>query len=352
MEENLIQIKNSAVSLILDAKDNKELEELKIQFLGRSGILTFAIKEISRLPKEKRPEIGRLANEVKKSIEETFSTQQIKTKKETSDELKEKIDVTIPGIKPQIGHLHPLTQVLYDVIDIFKGLGYQAADGPAIETDYYNFTGLNMPPNAPSRDTQATLYLDTRNSKAKPGEILLRTQTSSMQVRIMEKTKPPVRVIVPGKTYRVDDVDASHSFEFWQLEGFLVDENVKLTDLFGTIDYVLRKIMGEDIKIKFATTNFSFVEPGVDTYIECAVCMGKARLPDGQGCGFCKMTGWSEIMPAGMIHPNVLKAVGYDSQKFSGFAFAIGLSRLAILRYGMEDLRLLTNPDLRILEQF
>jgi len=345
MEEELIQIKNSAVSLILDAKNYKELEELKIQFVGRSGRLTLAIKEISKLPKEKRPEIGRLANEVKKSIEDTISTQEIWTKKETSDELRQKLDVTIPGIKPQIGHLHPMTQVIYDVVDVFKGLGYQVADGPEIETDYYNFTALNMPPNAPSRDTQATLYLDTRNSKAKPGEILLRTQTSSMQVRIMEKIKPPIRVIVPGKTYRVDDVDASHSFEFWQVEGFLVDENVRLTDLFGTIDYVLKKLMGKDIKIKFATTNFSFVEPGVDTYMECTVCKGK-------GCSFCKMSGWSEIMPAGMIHPNVLKAVGYDSKKVSGFAFAIGLSRLVTLRYEMEDLRLLTNPDLRILEQF
>ena len=345
MEEELIQIKNSAVSLILDAKDKKELDDLKIRFLGRNGRFTQAIKEISKLPKEKRPEIGRLANEVKKSIEDTISTQEIWTKKETSDELRQKLDVTIPGIKPQIGHLHPMTQVIYDVVDVFKGLGYQVADGPEIETDYYNFTALNMPPNAPSRDTQATLYLDTRNSKAKPGEILLRTQTSSMQVRIMEKIKPPIRVIVPGKTYRVDDVDASHSFEFWQVEGFLVDENVRLTDLFGTIDYVLKKLMGKDIKIKFATTNFSFVEPGVDTYMECTVCKGK-------GCSFCKMSGWSEIMPAGMIHPNVLKAVGYDSKKVSGFAFAIGLSRLVTLRYEMEDLRLLTNPDLRILEQF
>jgi phenylalanyl-tRNA synthetase alpha chain len=202
-----------------------------------------------------------------------------------------------------------------------------------------------MPPGAPSRDTQATLYLDTRNSKAEPGQILLRTQTSNMQVKIMEKIKPPIRVIAPGKVYRVDDVDASHSFEFWQLEGFMVDKNVKMTDLLGTIDYVLKKLMGEKTKIKFATTNFSFVEPGIDTYMECTICKGK-------GCSFCKFIGWSEIMPAGMIHPNVLKAAGYDSQKVSGFAFAIGLSRLVTLRYGMDDLRLLTNPDLRILEQF
>lgn len=345
MEEELIQIKNSAVSLILDAKDKEELLDLKIRFLGRNGRFTLAIKELSKLPKEKRPEIGRLANEVKNTIEETISEKESRVTKQRFQELKEKIDTTIQGIRPPIGHLHPASQVLYDVVDVFKSLGFQTADGPEIETDYYNFTALNMPPNAPSRDTQATLYLDTRNSKVKPGEILLRTQTSSMQVRIMEKIKPPIRVIVPGKTYRVDDVDASHSFEFWQVEGFLVDENVRLTDLFGTIDYVLKKLMGKDIKIKFATTNFSFVEPGVDTYIECTVCKGK-------GCSFCKMTGWSEIMPAGMINPNVLKTAGYDPKKVSGFAFAIGLSRLVTLRYQMDDLRLLTNPDLRIIEQF
>lgn len=345
MEEELIKIKNAAFSLILEAETQRELEELRLQFLGRSGKLTLAMKEIVSLPKEKRPEVGRLANEVKQTIEKTINQQEAKLKNQKSKTLKENIDTTIPGIKPELGHMHPLSQILYEVVDVFKGLGFQTADGPEIESDYYNFTALNMPPNAPSRDTQATLYLDTRNSEVEPGQILLRTQTSNMQVRIMEKIKPPVRVIVPGKVYRVDDVDASHSFEFWQLEGFMVNKDVKMTDLLGTIDYVLKKLMGENTKIKFATTNFSFVEPGIDTYMECTVCKGK-------GCGFCKQNGWSEIMPAGMIHSNVLKAVGYDSQKVSGFAFAIGLSRLATLRYQMDDLRLLTNPDLRILEQF
>ncbi|MFH1833213.1 MAG: phenylalanine--tRNA ligase subunit alpha [Candidatus Levyibacteriota bacterium] len=352
MEEELIGIKNAAVSLIFDAKDKKTLEETKLQFLGRSGKLTLAIKEIIKVPLIKRAEIGRLANEVKQAIEDALVNQELRIKNLESTKRKENVDKTVPGIKPKIGHLHPMTQVLNEVIDIFKGIGFQAADGPEIETDYYNFTALNMPPNAPSRDTQATLYLDTRNSKAEPGQILLRTQTSNMQVRVMEKTKPPIRVIVPGKTYRVDDVDASHSFEFWQLEGFMVDKDVRMTDLLGTIDYVLKRFMGKNTKTKFATTNFSFVEPGIDTYMECTVCKGKARLPNGQGCSFCKQSGWSEIMPAGMIHPNVLRAAGYDSQKVSGFAFAIGLSRLTTLRYQMDDLRLLTNPDLRILEQF
>ena len=340
-----MQIKNSAVSLIIDASDQKELEEIKLQFLGRSGRLTLAMKEMAKLPKEKRPEVGQLANDVKKVIEETIKNHESRIMNQESKIRKEKIDITAPGIPPQIGHLHPMSQVLYEVVDIFKGLGYQVAEGPEIETDYYNFEALNIPKDHPARDTQQTLYLDTRDSKVTPGEIILRTQTSSMQGRVMEKIKPPVRIIVPGKNFRYEQVNASHGFEFWQVEGFMVDANVRLTDLFGTIDYVLRKLMGQDVKLKFATTNFPFVEPGVDTYIECAVC-------GGRGCSFCKMSGWSEIMPAGMIHPNVLKAVGYDSQKVSGFAFAIGLSRLVTLRYQMDDLRLLTNPDLRILEQF
>ncbi len=345
MEESLIQIKNAAVSLILEAEDLKTLDEIKLQFLGRSGKLSLAIKDIGKLPKEQRPEIGQLANEVKKVIEETLAQKISNIKYQISNIKKKEIDATAPGIKPNIGHLHPMSQVLYEVVDVFKSLGFKAADGPEIETDYYNFEVLNIPKDHPARDTQQTLYLDTRNSKVTPGEVILRTQTSSMQGRVMKKVKPPLRIIVPGKNFRYEQVDSSHGFEFWQVEGFLVDKNVRLTDLFGTIDYILRQLMGQSIKIKFATTNFPFVEPGVDTYIECTVCKG-------QGCSFCKMSGWSEIMPAGMIHPNVLKAVRYNPQEVGGFAFAIGLSRLVTLRYQMDDLRLLTNPDLRILEQF
>ena len=345
MEETLMQIKNSAVSMIIDAEDQKELEEIKLQFLGRSGKLTLALKEITKIPIEKRPEIGQLANDVKKIIEETVENKLSIVKNQASKVRKEKIDTTAPGIPPQIGHLHPMTQVLYEVVDVFKGIGFQAADGPEIETDYYNFEALNIPKDHPARDTQQTFYLDIRNSKAAPGEIILRTQLSGMQARVIEKMKPPLRAIVPGTVYRYEQVDASHGFQFGQLEGFLVDTNVRLTDLFGTIDYVLRKLMGQNTKLKFATTNFPFVEPGVDTYIECTVC-------GGRGCSFCKHSGWSEIMPAGMIHPNVIKMCGLDPQEYNGFAFCIGLSRLVTLRYQMDDLRLLTNPDLRILEQF
>ncbi|HEV2339258.1 MAG TPA: phenylalanine--tRNA ligase subunit alpha [Patescibacteria group bacterium] len=345
MEEQLMNIKNEAVSLIIAADDVKSLEELKVQFLGRNGKLTSAVKEIKYIPIEDRAHLGRLINDVKQTVEETIIRQEKLLRANAISDKKASIDTTVPGIPPNIGHLHPVSQVISDVVDVFKQLGFQAADGPEIETDHYNFEVLNIPKDHPSRDTQMTFYLDTRNSKTTPGEIILRTQTSAMQGRVMEKIKPPVRVIVVGKNFRYEQVDASHGFEFWQVEGFCVDTHIRLTDLFGTIDYVLRQLMGKDIRLKFATTNFPFVEPGVDTYMQCTVCKGK-------GCSFCKMSGWSEIMPAGMIHPNVLQAVGYNPQEVGGFAFAIGLSRLVTLRYRMDDLRLLTNPDLRILEQF
>lgn len=345
MQEELLQLKNDALSLILETDSLTTLEKIYIQFLGKSGKLTALLKKLPTLSPEEKPLIGRTANEVKTILQDTIESQKLKIKSQKLKNKQDSIDTTIPGIKPKIGHLHPLTQVLSDVIDIFKGIGFQTADGPEIETDYYNFEALNIPKDHPSRDTQQTLYLDTRGNKLNPGEIILRTQTSAMQGRVMEKTTPPIRVIVPGKNFRYEQVDASHGFEFWQVEGFCVDKHIRLTDLFGTIEYILKKIMGEKTKLKFAVTNFPFVEPGVDTYIECTMCKGK-------GCSFCKMSGWSEIMPAGMIHPNVLKAAGYDSQKVSGFAFAIGLSRLVTLKYQMDDLRLLTNPDLRIINQF
>lgn len=345
MEEELIGIKNAAVSLILEANDLKELEEIKLQFLGRSGKLTVAIKEIAKLPQEKRPEIGKLANEVKQTIEETLESQKSKAKSQKLEASKKQIDKTAPGIKPKIGHFHPMTQVLYEVVDIFKSLGFQAADGPEIETDYYNFEILNIPKDHPSRDTQQTLFLDSRNSKISPGELLLRTHTSGMQGRIMEKTKPPFRVIVPGKVFRYEQVDASHGFEFWQLEGFMVDEKTTLSDLFGTLDYFFKQFFGEKTKTKFVCHNFPFVEPGVEAYISCAVCVGK-------GCTFCKHAGWVEIAGAGMIHPQVLRTININPNKWQGFAFGTGLSRMTTLKYQMDDLRLLTNPDLRILEQF
>jgi len=342
MREKLLSLKNEALALILQARTKAELEELRIAFLGKKGKLNQLLKLIPRLSADGKKEVGQFANEVKKTLEEVIITQQDSLSISLALE-NEAIDVTIPGKPAKIGHLHPQTQVLSEIIDIFRQIGYQVADGPEIETDFYNFEVLNIPKDHPARDTQQTFYLNLIDKNF--GQLILRTQTSAMQGRVTEKTKPPLRVIVPGKCFRYEQVDASHGFEFWHMEGFAVDKNITLADLFGTISYVLKKLMAEKTKLRFACTNFPFVEPGVDTYMECTVCQGK-------GCSFCKNSGWSEIMPAGMIHPNVLKACKINPKDWQGFAFAIGLSRVVNLRYGMSDLRLLTTPDLRIINQF
>lgn len=348
MQDKLIDIKNEAVAQILAASNAASLEEIRVEYLGKSkGRLTLIIKKIPDLPDSERAIVGRFANEVKKTIEDVLASQgeTLRSQKERNIAITEKIDVTLPGVLPPEGHLHPLTQSLHTMLDVFKSLGYQTADVFDIENDWYNFTSLNMLPNAPSRDTQATFYLDTRHSKTEPGEIVLHTQTSSMQVRIMEKTKPPLRVVVPGKCYRVDDVDPSHGFEFWQLEGLLIDKNIHMTDLLGTMEYALKGLYGPDIKVRFDSTYFAFVEPGVQAFMSCTICHQK-------GCAFCKNTGWVEIMPAGMVHPQVIRNAKLDPTEWGGFAFALGLGRAAVLKNQIDDLRLLTNPDLRILKQF
>lgn len=342
MEEQLLRLKNEALAIIGQTKDLNDLENLRIKYLGKKGELTTLLKELPKLSPDQKKSAGIMANDVKKAIEETI----ISIKQNLSGKKEEKwFDVTKPGILPPDGHLHVVTQVLHEVLDIFKTLGYQATETHEIQTDFYNFTALNMPLDSPSRDTQATFYLDTRNSKTKFGEMILQTQVTSMQVPIMQKTKPPIRAVMPGKVYRVDDIDPSHGFEFWQLDGFVLDKNIKMTDLLGTIEYVLRKLYGKEIKIRFDATNFGFVEPGVQAFMSCTICKQK-------GCPFCKQTGWVEILPAGMIHPNVIKAAGLDPKEWGGFAFDIGLGRAAVLKYQIPDLRILTNPDLRILKQF
>lgn len=336
MDEEIINLKNEAFAQINSSKSIKEIEEIRIAYLGRNGKLTTLIKKIKDLPAEKRAQTGSLINETKRNIENLISDKKQEIIK-LNTEKREWFDLTLPGITPEIGHKHPLKEVLEEVKEIFRYLGYQVAEGPEIETDYYNFESLNIPKDHPARDTQMTLYLE--NGK------ILRTQTSAMQVRVMEKTKPPLRVLVPGRNFRFEQIDASHGFEFWQVEGFAVDKNIRFTDLLGTISFVLKSLFGENTKLRFATTNFPFVEPGVDTYLGCTIC-------NGLGCSFCKNTGWSEIMPAGMIHPNVLKNASINPQEWQGFAFAIGLSRIVNLRYRINDLRVLTTPDIRILSQF
>lgn len=337
MEAPLKDLLQNAQKKISSVTDLNSFNSLWLEYFGTSGIFKKELQKISSVPSPQKPLLGQKLNEVKKQLNEIFSQKKSLLLNQTSG----KTDITIPGNKPNLGHLHPQTQVLNDLIEIFKFLGFKAANGPEIESEWYNFLSLNFPKDHPAIDTQQSL----RVIPDKEGKTILRTQTSAMQVRVMERTSPPLRVIVPGKCFRYEAVDSSHGFEFWQLEGFAVDTNITLSDLFGTIDYVLKKLMGEKTKLRFACTNFPFVEPGVDTYMTCTVCNGK-------GCAFCKQSGWSEIMPAGMIHPNVLKSAKIDSKKYQGFAFAIGLSRAVTLRYGISDLRVLTTPDLRILNQF
>lgn len=345
MREQFLQVKNEALSLIISANNRAELEDVKVKFLGKKGKFTILLRTIPKLPLNVRPQLGRLANEVKTAIEQAMETRALELSRE-GGKLQEGdfVDITLPGKKPTIGHLHPQTIVLCEIIAIFKALGYKVAGGPEIESDYYNFEALNFPKDHPARDVQQTLNLkDLKDKRGNP--LILRTQTSNMQIRIMEKIKPPFRVLVPGKVYRHEQVDASHGFEFWQVEGFAVDTDITLTDLFGTLEYFSKEFFGQETDIRFTCHNFPFTEPSVEAFVTCATCKGK-------GCSFCKRTGWVEVVGSGMIHPNVLKAVGIDSRKWQGFAFGFGMSRMVTLKYQMDDLRVLTNPDMRILEQF
>jgi phenylalanyl-tRNA synthetase alpha chain len=343
---DLDKVQKQAIEKIRASQNNQELENYRIKYLGRHGLINSLTKKLSNYPRDQKSSAGKKLNQLKQALSQALDSQGEKITQQRLSRLEQKwFDVTAPGEKPKIGHLHPLTLVLDEIIDVFQGFGYQVAMGPEIETDEYNFEKLNFPPEHPARDAQATLYLDTAQTSLEPGSVILRTHTSAMQARIMEKTQPPFRVLVPGKCYRHDTVDASHGFEFWHVEGFVVEKEISMADLLGTLKTSLQLILGKKTKVRFACTYFPFVEPGVDTYVNCTLCGGK-------GCSYCKRTGWVEIMPAGMIHPNVFRAVGYDPEKTQGFAFAIGLSRVVNLKFGIDDLRLLTTADLRILKQF
>ena len=344
MRQDIINTKNEAFAQIMDAKDVKELERVRISYLGRNGSLTQLIKEIRNLKADEKKQVGILMNETKSSIKDEIDNQKREILKGKMSQ-KDWFDLTVPGSKKGLGNLHAQTKVLTEILNIFQYLGYRVADGPEVETDYYNFEALNFPKDHPARDAQQTMFFDVSGTNAKLGHFVPRTHTSAMQGRIMEKAKPPFKVVVPGRCFRYEQVDASHGVEFWHVEGFMVDKKVRFTDLLGTIDFVLKSLFGRDSKIRFACTYFPFVEPGLDAYIACTVCKGK-------GCSFCKKSGWSEIMPAGMIHPNVLDMSGIDSKIWNGFAFAIGLSRVVTLKYKINDLRILHTPDVRILKQF
>lgn len=339
MKEELLKIKEEA-NAALDLVESKEqIEEIRIKYLGKKGELTKILKQMGKLSAEERPVIGQLANEVRASINDKIATKSEELKqKELENKLQdEKIDVTIPGTLPEIGYKHPLSIVLDEIKEIFMGMGFNIAEGPEVEYDYYNFEALNIPKDHPARDTQDTFYIDEN--------IVLRTQTSPVQIRYMENNAPPFRMIAPGRVFRSDAVDATHSPLFHQIEGLVVDENVTMADLKGTLDAFAKRLYGEDTKTRLRPHHFPFTEPSCEVDVSCFKCGGK-------GCSMCKGEGWIEILGGGMVHPKVLKNGGVDPDKYSGFAFGIGLERLVMFRFNIDDMRLLYENDLRFLKQF
>lgn len=337
MKDKLLQIKEQAIAQIAAARD--DLDEIKVRYLGKKGELTAILKQMGGLSTEERPQIGQLANQVRADIADAIAkkAEQMKAEALKNQLEAERVDVTIPGKLPQQGGLHPMTQVLDDLTEIFLGMGFSVAEGPEVELDYYNFEALNLPPDHPARDTQDTFYI-TDN-------ILLRTQTSPVQVRTMEKQKPPIKVIAPGRVYRSDAVDATHSPVFHQIEGLVVDKGITMADLKGTLEVFTKKLYGADSVVRFRPHHFPFTEPSAEMDTQCYAC-------HGAGCRLCKGEGWIELLGCGMVHPWVLQNCGIDPEVYSGFAFGIGLERVAMRRYGIGDMRLFYENDQRFLSQF
>jgi len=337
MKEKLQQIKAEALSAI--SQDNADMEQIRIKYLGKKGELTAVLRGMGALSAEERPIVGQMANEVRAQIEEAIAEKTILLKQAELERklIEEKIDVTLPSSAMKVGNLHPLTKVQRTIEDIFIGMGFSIAEGPEVEFDYYNFQALNIPENHPARDTQDTFYI-TDN-------ILLRSQTSPVQVRTMEKQKPPIRVISPGRVYRSDAVDATHSPLFHQIEGLVVDKGVTMGDLKGMLETFAKTLFGENTRLRFRPHHFPFTEPSAEVDVSCFVCGGK-------GCRVCKNEGWIEILGAGMVHPFVLSNCGIDPEVYSGFAFGMGVERIAMKYYGIDDMRLLYENDVRFLEQF
>lgn len=339
MREKLEEIKNASKEVVKNIKDKPSLEAFRVEFLGKKGKLTDVLRGMGKLSAEERPVIGQLANDVRKFIEEEIEKISSELNKAEMERkmAEETIDVTLPGKSSPIGKKHPLTSVLDELKDIFIGMGFEIAEGPEIETDYYNFEALNIPKDHPARDTQDTFYINDN--------VLLRTQTSSCQIRIMENQKPPIRMLAPGRVFRSDSLDATHSPVFHQIEGLVVDKGITMADLKGTLEVFCKKLYGEDISVRFRPHHFPFTEPSAELDISCPACHGK-------GCRVCKGEGWIEILGAGMVHPKVLKICGIDPEIYSGFAFGIGLERIVMRRFDIDDIRLFYENDLRFLKQF
>ncbi len=339
MRAQLEQIRTAAETEMQSAASLQELDAVRVKYLGKKGELTAVLKTMGQLSPEERPKVGQAANEVREVITAGIEKRNelLKAKQQELKLKTETIDVTLPGTKVEIGHRHPLSIVLDEVKEIFLGMGFEVATGPEVEWDYYNFEALNIPKDHPARDTQDTFYI-TEN-------MLLRTQTSGVQIRVMENKKPPIRMIAPGRVFRSDAVDATHSPLFHQIEGMAIDEGITMADLKGTLETFAKKLYGDQTKIRLRPHHFPFTEPSCEIDVSCFKC-------GGCGCSMCKGEGWIEILGAGMVHPKVLRTGGIDPDKYSGFAFGVGLERIAMFRFGLDDMRLLYENDVRFLDQF
>ena len=342
MKEQLEKIQAQAEQELSSCTDIKALDELRIKFLGKKGELTAILKQMGKLTPEERPVIGQLANQVRADIEEALATRMnfLKANAQEAKLKEETIDITLPGKYAPFGKLHPLTKVENEIREIFMGMGFEIADGPEIDDDYHVFEALNLPPDHPARDTQDTFYIEGTDET-----VLLRTQTSSVQVHVMENQKPPIRIISPGRVFRSDAVDATHSPLFHQIEGLVVDEGITMSDLKGTLEMLMKKLYGNECKLRFRPHHFPFTEPSAEVDVSCFEC-------GGRGCGLCKHTGWIEVLGGGVVHPHVLENCGIDPSVYSGIAFGIGIERITMLKYGINNIGLLFENDLRFLKQF
>ncbi len=340
MEQKLNDLKELALSKIAEATNIKELNEVRVAYLGRKGPITDLLKGMGKLPAEDRPKMGALVNVIRETVTEVLEERMAKLEEEEINQQleKETIDVTLPGRPARTGNRHPLTRVVEEIEDFFISMGYEVAEGPEVEKDYYNFEALNLPKGHPARDMQDSFYISE--------DILLRTHTSPVQARTMEaKGGAPIKIICPGKVYRRDNDDATHSHQFTQIEGLVIGDDIRMSDLKGTLSLFAKEMFGDEREIRLRPSFFPFTEPSVEMDISCFKC-------DGAGCNICKKTGWIEILGAGMVHPNVLEMAGYDSSVVTGFAFGMGPERIAMLKYGVEDIRHFYTNDVRFVSQF
>ena len=336
MKNRVKQIEKQALAALENAKDSEQVKSLSVKYLGRKGLVTLFLRNVSKLPVAERPEAGKQANIIKKKLETAFQDAIDQFALKQKDDADGAIDVSLPGRPATMGTLHPITKITRVICDIFSKMGFDIVEGPEVETDYYNFEALNIPRNHPARDMQDTFYISDN--------IVLRTHTSPMQVRIMEEYQPPIRIVAPGKVYRCDS-DLTHTPMFNQVEGLLVDEHVSFGDLKGILEAFIHQLFDKQISLRFRPSFFPFTEPSAEVDILCVMCRGK-------GCKVCSHTGWLEVLGCGMVHPAVFENVGYDTNRYSGFAFGMGVERLAMLKYGINDLRLFFESDYRFLRQF